>query len=172
MLSMGPCAVEQPTILSYIKYDLLGLIRLAAYSAGSKKPMRRMDMKRLTVIVVMVLLLAGMAYAKDYEVTKKAGDLTVDVKIDRNPPISGTNNMEIAVKDAGGKAVTDAKVLVEYSMPAMPGMPAMNYKADAELKGDAYKAAMNLSMSGSWNISIKVTRASKTQTAKFTVDAK
>jgi len=129
-------------------------------------------MKRLTVIVVMVLLLAGMAYAKDYEVTKKAGDLTVDVKIDRNPPISGTNNMEIAVKDAGGKAVTDAKVLVEYSMPAMPGMPAMNYKADAELKGDAYKAAMNLSMSGSWNISIKVTRASKTQTAKFTVDAK
>jgi len=76
------------------------------------------------------------------------------------------------VKDAGGKAVTDAKVLVEYSMPAMPGMPAMNYKADAQLKGDAYKAAMNLSMSGSWNISIKVTRANKTQTAKFTVDAK
>lgn len=129
-------------------------------------------MKRLTVLVVMVLLLAGAAYAKDYEVTKKAGDLAVDVKIDRNPPISGTNNMEIVVKDAGGKAVTDAKVLVEYSMPAMPGMPAMNYKTDAQLKGDAYKAAMNLSMSGSWNISIKVTQANKTQTAKFTVDAK
>ena len=129
-------------------------------------------MKRLTVLMVMVLLLAGTVYAKDYEVTKKVGDLTVDVKIDKNPPISGTNNMEIVVKDAGGKAVTDAKVLVEYSMPAMPGMPAMNYKTDAQLKGDAYKAAMNLSMSGSWNVSIKVTRANKTQTAKFTVDAK
>jgi hypothetical protein len=129
-------------------------------------------MKRLTLLMVMVLLLAGTVYAKDYEVTKKAGDLTVDVKIDKNPPISGTNNMEIALKDAGGKAVTDAKVLVEYSMPAMPGMPAMNYKTDAQLKGDAYKAAMNLSMSGSWNVSIKVTRANKTQTAKFTVDAK
>ena len=129
-------------------------------------------MKQWTIFVVMVLLLAGVVYAKDYEVTKKAGDLAVDVKIDKNPPISGTNNMEIVVKDAGGKAVTDAKVLVEYSMPAMPGMPAMNYKADAELKGNAYKAAMNLSMSGSWNVSIKVTRANKTQTAKFTVDAK
>jgi len=131
-----------------------------------------MDMKRLTVLMVMVLLLAGTVYAKDYEVTKKVGDLTVDVKIDKNPPISGTNNMEIVVKDTGGKAVTDAKVLVEYSMPAMPGMPAMNYKADAQLKGDTYKAVMNLSMSGSWNVSIKVTRANKTQTAKFTVDAK
>ena len=129
-------------------------------------------MKRFTILMVMVLLLAGTVYAKDYEVTKKAGDLTVDVKIDKNPPISGTNNMDIAVKDAGGKAITDAKVVVEYSMPAMPGMPAMNYKTDAQLKGDTYKAAMNLSMSGSWNISIKVTRANKTQTAKFTIDAK
>ena len=129
-------------------------------------------MKRFTILMVMVLLLAGTVYAKDYEVTKKAGDLTVDVKIDKNPPISGTNNMDVAVKDAGGKAITDAKVVVEYSMPAMPGMPAMNYKTDAQLKGNTYKAAMNLSMSGSWNISIKVTRANKTQTAKFTIDAK
>jgi hypothetical protein len=131
-----------------------------------------MDMKSLTVLMVMVLLLAGTVYSKDYEVTKKAGDLTVMVKIDKNPPVTGTNNMEITVKDASGKTVADAKVMVEYSMPAMPGMPAMNYKTDAQLKGDTYKAEMNLSMGGSWNISIKITRANKTQTAKFTVDAK
>jgi len=129
-------------------------------------------MKKLAMVTLVVLMVVAVAYAKDYEVTKKAGDLTVDVKIDKNPPISGTNNMDIAVKDAGGKLITDAKVMVEYSMPAMPGMPAMNYKADAQLKEDTYKAAMNLSMSGSWNISVKVTRANKTQTAKFTVDAK
>ena len=129
-------------------------------------------MKRFTVIMLTVLLLAGTVYAKDYEVTKKAGDLTVEVKIDRNPPATGTNNMDIAVKDASGKAVTDAKVLIEYGMPAMPGMPAMNYKTDAELKGDRYKAVMNLSMGGSWNISAKVTRANKTESMKFTVDVK
>jgi len=54
----------------------------------------------------------------------------------------------------------------------MPGMPAMNYKADAELKGNEYKATMGLSMSGSWNIAVKITRAGKTSTMKFTVDAK
>ena len=129
-------------------------------------------MKKFTVLMLMVLLLAGTVYAKDYEVTKKAGDLTVEVKIDRNPPATGTNNMDIAVKDAGGKAVTDAKVLVEYGMAAMPGMPAMNYKTDAQPKGDTYKSVMNLSMGGSWNMSIKVTRANKTESMKFTVDVR
>jgi len=38
----------------------------------------------------------------------------------------------------------------------MPGMPAMNYKADAVQKGDEYKAVMNLSMAGSWNIAVKI----------------
>ena len=129
-------------------------------------------MKRLLAVILVVLMVATVAYARDYEMSKKAGDLTVDVKIDKNPPITGTNNMEIAVKDPAGKAVTDAKVVVEYSMPAMAGMPAMNYKAEAALKGETYRAAMNLSMSGSWNVAVKVTRGNKTQTAKFTVDAK
>ena len=67
--------------------------------------------------------------------------------------------------------MTDAKVRIEYSMPAMPGMPAMNYKADAELKGYEYKAKMNLSMSGAWNVAVKITRGGKTTTVKFNVDA-
>jgi hypothetical protein len=129
-------------------------------------------MKKLAVATLAVLMMVTVAYAKDYEVTKKAGDYTVDIRIDKNPPVAGNNNMEIAVKDATSKAVTDAKVVVEYSMPAMPGMPAMNYKADAALKGNIYKATINPSMAGSWNVTVKVTRADKTQSAKFTVDAK
>jgi hypothetical protein len=80
--------------------------------------------------------------------------------------------MDIAIKDTSSKAITDATVAVEYGMPAMPGMPAMNYKTDAQLKGNTYKAVMNLSMGGSWYINVKVTRADKTQTMKFTVDVK
>ena len=129
-------------------------------------------MKRLAVVTLVVLMVVGVAYAKDYEVSKKAGEYTVDISIDRNPPVTGNNNMEIAVKDAAGKAVTDAKVVVEYSMAPMPGMPAANYKTEAALKGDKYKATMNLSMAGPWSVAVKVTRADKTQTAKFTVDAK
>lgn len=128
-------------------------------------------MKRLIVFGLILLLAAGIAYAKDYEVKKKAGEYNVEVKIDKNPPVVGDNNITVEVKDAAGKYVTDAKVKVEYSMPAMPGMPAMNYKTDTEFKGNEYKAKMNLSMAGSWNIAVKITRAGKTSTVKFNVDA-
>jgi len=121
--------------------------------------------------MVVLLFVAGIAYAKEYEVQKRAGDYNVEVRIDKNPPIVGDNDVTIEVKDSSGKYVTDAKVKVDYSMPAMPGMPAMNYKTDAELKGNEYKAKINLSMSGSWNVAVKITRAGKTATMKFSVDA-
>jgi len=129
-------------------------------------------MKKLVVFTMVLLLTTGAAYAKGYEVQKKAGEYDVTVTIDKNPPVTGDNGVSIAVKDATGKMVKDAQVKVEYSMPAMMGMPAMNYKADAVLQGDEYKASMGLSMSGSWNIAIKITKAGKTSTLKFTVDAK
>ncbi len=128
-------------------------------------------MKKIVIGALMVVLAFGVAMAKDYEIKKKAGDLDVAVRMDKNPPVVGDNNIVVEVKDAAGKSVTDAKVVVDYSMPAMPGMPAMNYKTDAELKGNAYKAVMNLSMSGSWNIAIKITKAGKTSTVKFSIDA-
>ncbi len=128
-------------------------------------------MKKLAVFSLILLLIAGIAYAKDYEVKKKAGDYDVEVKIDKNPPVVGDNNIKVEIKDSAGKYVTDAKVKVEYSMPAMPGMPAMTYKTDAALKGNEYKAKMNLSMSGAWNVAVKIIRGGKTTTVKFNVDA-
>jgi hypothetical protein len=94
------------------------------------------------------------------------------VTMDKNPPITGKNNVDVAVTDKSGKAVTDAKVVVEYSMPAMAGMPAANYKANAELKGDVYKAVIEPSMAGGWNMAVKVSRGGKTDTAKYTLDVK
>jgi hypothetical protein len=128
-------------------------------------------MKRVLFLVLMVALAAGPVFAKDYEVTKKADDYTVLIKIDKNPPVVGENNVTIEIKDAAGKNVTEAKVKVDYSMPAMPGMPAMSYKADAELKGTLYKAKMSLSMAGSWNITIQITQGDKVRRTKFSVDA-
>lgn len=128
-------------------------------------------MKKTVAILVALVLTASVAFAKGYEVQKKAGEYDVQVAIDRNPPVAGDNNMTIAIKDATGKAVTDAVVKVDYSMPAMPGMPAMSHKIDAELRGNEYKAVMTFCMGGSWNIVVKITRAGKTTNMKFTVDA-
>ncbi len=127
---------------------------------------------RAWIIIGVGLLLAAMAVSSAVAMTKTAGDHTVDLTIDKNPPVTGKNNVDVAVKDKTGAAVTDAKVVVEYSMPAMSGMPAMNYKANAELKGQSYKAVIEPSMAGSWNVAVKVSRAGKTGTAKFTIDVK
>jgi len=129
-------------------------------------------MKKLLMIGLVMLLSAGVALAKDYEVKKKAGEFDVVVTIDKNPPVTGDNGVTVSVKDAGGKVVKDAKVVVDYSMPAMPGMPPMNYKADAVQKGDIYAATMNLSMAGPWNITVKISAGGKNGSMKFTVDAK
>jgi uncharacterized membrane protein len=127
-------------------------------------------MKKFAVALIILLLAAGLVYAKDYTVMKKAGNYTVQVKLDKNPPIAGQNKMEISIKDNKGMNVSDATVNVNYSMPAMPGMPAMNYKAKAELKGGQYLANVNFSMSGAWAVNIKITRAGKTQAVKLNVD--
>lgn len=129
-------------------------------------------MKRLVTVMVALLLIAGVVYAKDYEVNKKAGEFNVLIKIDRNPPVVGKNNVEITINDTSGKVVTDAKVVLELSMAPMPGMPAANYKSNAELKGDKYKAVIEPSMAGPWNLAVKVSRGGKTDTAKLSLDVK
>jgi hypothetical protein len=128
-------------------------------------------MKKIVYLLITLLLTTGLAFAKDFEVTKKADDYTILIKVDKNPPVVGENNVTIEIKDTAGKNVTEAKVKLDYSMPAMPGMPPMAYKADAELKGVLYKAKMNLSMAGSWNIAIQITQGDRVRRAKFNVDA-
>jgi hypothetical protein len=127
-------------------------------------------MKKIVMLTFILLLSAGIVWAKDYEIQKKAGDLTVMVKMDKNPAVMGENGAIVTVKDPAGKEVTDAEVKIEYSMPAMPGMPAMNYKSDLVLKGNTYQGKLNYSMSGPWNIAVKIVRGGKTLSTKFSVD--
>ena len=129
-------------------------------------------MKKVMIVVCILFLAAGLAYGKDYEISKKAGDMTVQVGIDKNPPVTGNNKLTIGIKDAGGREITDAALAVHYGMAAMPGMPAMNYNAPAALKDKAYVSNLNFSMSGPWFINIKITRGGKAQTVKLNVDVK
>jgi outer membrane translocation and assembly module TamA len=128
-------------------------------------------MSKFVMAVVVLLLMVGVVYGAN-TITKKAGDYTVQVATDKNPPITGKNNVDVTITDKSGKAVTDAKVVVEYSMPAMAGMPAASYKTNAELKSDIYKAVIEPSMAGGWNMAVKISRGGKTETAKYTLDVK
>ena len=78
--------------------------------------------KTLFVSVFALLLIADISFAREYKARKKIPDYTVEMSIDRNPPIVDKNTLSLEIKDALGKHVTDAKVLVNYYMPPMPGM--------------------------------------------------
>jgi len=127
-------------------------------------------MKRALLVIMVLLLSAGVVWAKELEVQKKAGDMALVIKLAKNPPIMGDNQISVAVKDAAGKEVTDAGVKVEYSMPAMPGMPPMNYGVVLAQDKNLYKGKLNFSMAGPWNVVVKVMRAGKSSSAKFSVD--
>lgn len=129
-------------------------------------------MKKILLGLMVMALMVGTAWGKNYEVTKTVDDYTVKVEIDKNPPIVGNNNLAVTIQDASGKNITDAKVKVGYSMPAMPGMPAANYKTDAALQGNEYKAKVNFSMAGSWNVEVQITQPQKVKKVKLNVDVK
>ncbi len=128
-------------------------------------------MKKFIAVALILLLSAGLAFAKSYEVTRKAGDYSVSITMDKNPPSVGINNMEIVITDKAGKPVKDAKVMVDYGMSAMPGMPPMAYKADTMSHGEGYHTVLNISMKGPWYVNIKITSQGKTVSTKFTFDA-
>ena len=130
-----------------------------------------MSIRDLLISTLILFLTVALGDARGIEMKKRVGDLEAGMRIDRSPPVLGDNNIEIELKDAAGKAVTDAKVLVNYYMPPMPRMAPMNYTTDAQLKGDKYKAKMNFIMSGPWIIAVKINHAGRTSTVKFNIDA-
>jgi hypothetical protein len=121
-------------------------------------------MKRM----LLVLKPSFLALANDYERKGKAGDYGVEVRIDKNPPGGGNDNMSIYITDKAQRPVTDALVKVNYLMPSLPGRPSMMaYNTEATLSGNHYLAKLNLSMAGEWIIILRVTRAGKTETIRF-----
>jgi hypothetical protein len=129
-------------------------------------------MKKTMLAIMIIMLLATSAYAKGFEASKQAGPFKVDISLDKNPPTTGDNNIIILVWDGAGKPVKDAKVNVDYEMPAMPGMPAMNYKAGLAGKDGKYSGKLNFSMPGAWSVEVKVEAAGKKGKSKLNIDVR
>jgi hypothetical protein len=126
-------------------------------------------MKKLVLIVWLVLFVASFGYGADYDVKGKAGAYSVDVKMDKNPPTKGQNNVVIAVQDSLLKPVTDAQVEVKYLMPSLPGRPPMmDYRATAKWQDNRYRAAVDLSMTGEWTVVITIEHRGRTERMQFT----
>lgn len=146
--------------------------QVRAYRREKEQKEERMKLMKAALIFVVGLTLAVAVNAKTLETVKKAGENTVTVILEKDPPASGDNAVTVSVKDPKGKAVTSARVAIEYGMPAMMGMPAMKYKADTVLKGDVYTGVLNFSMPGAWYVNVKVEGAGRTDTVKLNVDVR
>ncbi|HDH05159.1 MAG TPA: hypothetical protein ENH01_05515 [Nitrospirae bacterium] len=118
-------------------------------------------MKKVLLLLFGVVFLTGTLNASQYEIVQNADDLKIKVVMDNNPPVTGENSLDIQLSDAEGIPVTKAKIKIDYSMPPTGNMPPMIYKAKAKFDGEGYKAKVNLSMSGDWNIAMKIKRPGK-----------
>ncbi len=129
-------------------------------------------MKKTMLALMMIMLLATAAYAKGFVASKQAGPFNLNITMDKNPPTTGENNVVILVKDAAGKPVKDAKVNINYGMPAMPGMPAMDYKTTLAGNDGKYSGKLNFSMPGSWFVEVKIEAAGKKGKTKLNIDVR
>jgi nitrogen fixation protein FixH len=131
---------------------------------------------------VAVALLIGPACSSDQSTaTSKAAvsanrDALQIVFRTLEPPRSGANTVEVTVKQADGKPLTDATVTAEFRMPAMPSMnmPEMHTTVPLTHQGEGrYRGAGELVMSGTWNVTVAVARAGQpVATQRETVIAK
>jgi Cu(I)/Ag(I) efflux system membrane fusion protein/cobalt-zinc-cadmium efflux system membrane fusion protein len=90
-----------------------------------------------------------------------ADRLDIAFRSQPDPPRSGENLFEVAVRDAAGQSVADAEVSVTLFMAAMPSMNMPAMRSDAALlhAGDGvYRGSGQVIMAGRWDVTVTVTR--------------
>jgi len=102
------------------------------------------------------------AFKKELESNGYKAVITSD-----QPPHVGINIWKIKIYSPDGKLLTGAKVSVNGYMPPMPGMPEMSFDYPVEDKGSYYESKVNLSMAGTWQMTIKAEKDGKVVAFKF-----
>jgi major membrane immunogen (membrane-anchored lipoprotein) len=126
-------------------------------------------MRKILLFAVVMMLIAGVSYAKDFAASKKAGQYNITLKMEGDPVPVAENKASIEIKDASGP-VSGADVELYYFMPSMPSM---NYTAKAEPKNGAYAAVIKPTMPGGWKVDVKVKGSDgKVHKAVFEFNAK
>lgn len=104
----------------------------------------------------MAVLTTGLLHAAAFEKTATF-KMTKVVMSAEKPLVVGSNTLELMLT-LDAKVSEGASVELKVFMPAMPGMPAMESVVDAtSLGGGKYRADVNFSMGGTWQIHILIT---------------
>jgi hypothetical protein len=127
---------------------------------------------RIFFFLLAIVMTSTISLARDFTARKRIDGYTVEITINRNPPIVAKNELGVDIRDPQGKPVKDLTVMVNYYMPPMPGMAPMNYTVQTQPKGDEYIVIMDLIMAGPWNIVVKTKIADKRLNVTFPIDVR
>jgi hypothetical protein len=105
-------------------------------------------------ILMIALISSAALFAAPISISGKASDIDVKVKTDKDVLV-GQNNFVINLAK-GGKPLTPKSVKIKAFMPEMPGMPEMGDEIEAKGKNGIYHASLNISMGGTWQITVIV----------------
>jgi len=112
-------------------------------------------MKLLTFLTTVMLAFTSLQAAA-FEKMVKHRNIKVEM-VSEKPLTTGMNRIELHLFKRS-TPIKDAKVAVKFFMPAMPGMPYMEYKTEAKPIGNGvYEATFNASMGGTWQVHIFIT---------------
>jgi multidrug efflux pump subunit AcrA (membrane-fusion protein) len=92
---------------------------------------------------------------------RKESAATLTLLTDRDQARAGRSTFEVKATDGSGVPVTDARIALRLSMPAMPSMnmPAMATDAELEHVGRGiYRGEATISMAGRWDVTITARR--------------
>lgn len=110
-------------------------------------------MKKLFKILTLLVLSVSLLQAAAFEKTVNGAGIAALISSDK-PLSTGINTLHVSIKDPKYK---DAQVVLKIFMPEMPGMPRMEMQSNAKAIGaGVYKADINFSMSGTWQVWILI----------------
>jgi Cu(I)/Ag(I) efflux system membrane fusion protein/cobalt-zinc-cadmium efflux system membrane fusion protein len=95
--------------------------------------------------------------------------MQIDLSTQPSPPHKGANTVRIKLTGSDGRPVSGSQVTATFFMPAMPamGMAAEHASATLTDKGNGlYESSLQLSASGTWQVSIIVQRDGQTVATK------
>lgn len=102
----------------------------------------------------------------DGSAAQKVGDMVVVFTVSPYPAtMRQPTEFSVTLKDASGKAINDANIALDLTMPEMwmpPNKPALNFVADGK-----YSATGQFTMRGWWRVEVIITRGGQTQSAFF-----
>lgn len=99
---------------------------------------------------------------------QKSGEMIVSLALNPYPPSAGApGEFDVTLTDLNGKAIDDAAITLNMTMPSMwmpPNQPALEFAADGK-----YHTAAPFTMRGGWRIEVIITRGDTKQSVFFDV---